>query len=170
MASSSVATSGVPSSSAVSIASSSLSRILGFSAGSASEMTSIRHIKASFVAAAMADALSIWLRKALRLISSGTGWTSLMGILPAEITDLPVDESSANGFDQFAAPAESLSTGTGHFPKASIVTLRLGAFSSHSGQQPPSSSAGTGGRSTSSRIARHQFADAAGASAPRSFS
>jgi hypothetical protein len=60
-----------------------------------------------------------------------------------------------NGFDLFAAPAESLSTGTGHFPKAQ-VTLRLGAFPSHSRQQPPSSSAGTGGRSTSSRIARHQ--------------
>lgn len=60
----------------------------------------------------------------------------------------------ANGFDQFAAHAESLNTGTGHFPKASIGSFRLGASSSHPRQQPPSSSAGKGGRSSSSLIAR----------------
>lgn len=54
----------------------------------------------------------------------------------------------------FAARAESLNTGTGHFPKASIGSFRLGASSSHSRQQPPSSSAGKGGRSSSSLIAR----------------
>lgn len=63
--------------------------------------------------------------------------------------------SGANGFD-FAARSESLSTGAGHFPKASAAMLCLVASYPHSRWQPPSSSSGKGGRSSSSLIARHR--------------